>query len=774
MRTAYKPFELDSDSAASLLSVYRRFPSQLRNLDKAVEECEARAQRIVVAQERRNVFIQRIKALQSHIESGVTSKMPNSLTSTPVDEFDEEVTVTQDPVIADWRKSLCDYTGPSVKGQVVSLPLAGRFFRIIKGNEIYYYNDTCLSVMRVTVGFPHDCSVMVAGSTQLTKRLSSTMMEASTVVYPLQTQLLCSCPSFSKSIDRCSEELITYEMESQLIYKGEINEDARIALDEIMAMCPEWMQRRDLHGRRWTFINERVVEECLKCRHLFVDVLFPPSRESLYRHKVDKHYIPPLQWRRHRQYLPPGTHVKLFGKTLCNIDTENTHTINHRLLAILNVLAEDEAKVKNLFRHPESPPKGRLERTLGIFRASVCVAGWWRCVIVDSFVPATCSYPVYCHDAADMSNVWTATVEKVLAKCCGSYAALKDLPTSFFLRALTGSPCFSLDSVWPPNKKDYSKMLRFLRAFRGQTRKIVFETCSVNEACKRGIMPMYTRLGFNCDSAVSCSSAEYIGSSALLALLPNKEAASDWLSLWSEEGKTWTEQVSELVVGLGEESTVWMEAADISRFFSRGYYFYDPSDVDDVRVKGSFGATGAPSFAVKMTVSQPVEVVLMLEQPEDVKRSIVFSVYNSGTGSVEFCGASGNGDAGAESLRTTQSGAGLSLSDHTCCAMKLTPSGGPYYVIPEASGDASFISSYSQQSTKPERTPWVLGMAGEYLASSLSFSCVLLSTDGDAAPFHTGGRCSEFQYELPLVDAEFQVRPFRQRISYHKRSQYTP
>eukprot|EP00796_Vickermania_ingenoplastis_P003602 gene3603-2543_t len=754
-----KNFEFNEPTKAALLEAFQNHPDLLRDLDHAVAECEARAERMAVMEQRKAALMRQNNVLRTQTEAAQGMARPgtgrrHSAAHRLRDEFDESTPSIGTEITESWRQLPYYYEGPTTRGEVSSILPEGRLFRIVKGNQIYFYNDSCYYRMHVAYGFPKSSRVALGVTSRWTKRLSCELGEVSMTLDPLETAMLCT-GNLSKASDACRAELITREIEKESKFRGEMSESMKISLREVMDLCPAWMGSPEKHPRKCSTINERAVEECLKGLHSFVDVVFPPTRASLYRDGLDRFYIPPLLWKRPKEFLPPGSDVRLFREKLFVQDpgTEGRFP-NRHLISILRILIErNDNALRDLFRHPESALKGKLERLLGANRILLCIAGWWRSVVVDSFVPATCCEPLFTHDPLDLRNTWVLVLEKALAKTWGSYSALLERSSMRLMSALTGSPSFSLQALWP-TQNGCSKLAEYLRELRTvKALRVCFETFSMSEACKRrGLPSTYEKLGIGPSQTVACTGVEVIGSSTLLHLQPNRNnAPTDWLDVWQSEGKKWTTEVSELVVGLGSKNTVWMDTNDVPRFFVSGYVSYDISGREELRVKGSFTPAGKPTLAVKVSVKNPLTVLLTLVQPTLVHRAVGFALYATGSTEKLFIGAT---DPVAAPITLALAGTGQQrLGEEVSAQMTLKPDEGPYFIVPEA-GETYCTS------------PWVLGIFAEALNSDVDISFVHVPEN---ANYFAGTAERKILEDSPATEAEFQLRLANQRISYQKK-----
>eukprot|EP00756_Hemistasia_phaeocysticola_P005259 Hpha_TRINITY_DN13246_c0_g1::TRINITY_DN13246_c0_g1_i2::g.154729::m.154729/K08582/CAPN15; calpain-15 len=101
--------------------------------------------------------------------------------------------------------------------------------------------------------------------------------------------------------------------------------------------------------------------------------------------------------------------------------------------------------------HQAYKDRHRKEIEAGFFKIRLAKHGWWKWHIVDDFLPVQpikCpGAPCFAKNREQPNELWVAMLEKVYAKCHGSYQAIAGGDPSVALSDLTGFPTVNFE--WP-------------------------------------------------------------------------------------------------------------------------------------------------------------------------------------------------------------------------------------------------------------------------------------------------------------------------------------
>ena len=99
------------------------------------------------------------------------------------------------------------------------------------------------------------------------------------------------------------------------------------------------------------------------------------------------------------------------------------------------MLEKDEQLIKRLFKG------GTTEYCdEGIYRLSLYIAGRWRTVTVDDYIPCLPYGTPFFAEIQGSNSIWLSVIEKAFAKIFGGYKYLDGGSATEALRMLTGAP----------------------------------------------------------------------------------------------------------------------------------------------------------------------------------------------------------------------------------------------------------------------------------------------------------------------------------------------
>ncbi|GET91033.1 calpain-like cysteine peptidase, putative [Leishmania tarentolae] len=643
--------------------------------------------------------------------------------SSASDEFDE-TTIHPDslPVPATWRQktSVFRYCGPSVNGTVSSVIDEGLLYRVITNDGSWaFYNDTRHSTVEVryrvaagsTVTPGHSVTVEGKGAEQ----------ELSMKLGPEETKVL-----FTGNVVSFQNLSLTTLLPRRA---ATTQEDQALCAEPqqywsiLASLCPNTVLR-DRNSVPWTHL----VDQCVAKQIRFVDLHFFPSHASLYRNGKDSFYVPPVHWRLSASYLPQDDgvrrEVRLFRGPVLNPDGVRAGHLfpNNTFLSVaIGLACLWPQALRSLFIHPQGAEEGRRDRAVGAYHVRLCVGGWWRPGVVDDFLPASAGCPEFSHCADDLRVLWLPLLEKACAKSLGSYAAMLEFPQEYFASMLTGGPCTRLREIWPAHEdlRDSTvKATRFFelmkRLLRQRPTKMPSVVCWL-QPYFRGTAPtqeiadqlgaLYENVGLDPNIATVVLGLETLADGQCLVRLRQtavKKKSSDlWLDLWRRAGKSWVDEVSDLLFAMEETAghTVWMALEDLPQYFQGGSVVPLTSDWSTVKVQGAFKQR-QPSVVLEVTVTTPMRLLASFTQKHlDEVNSPTKSVnvgntsngtnkisagmscvlYSKGSGdNTDFCGSSSNTPDAFEVAQEPH----FVYEREVTIGHVLDPLKSPYYVVP--------------------------------------------------------------------------------------------
>ncbi|KAG5471271.1 hypothetical protein LSCM1_01344 [Leishmania martiniquensis] len=777
----HETFQLDAESVAALRAAVGASSIKRKKLDERLERSRENAARRVELKQRIERLHARITALrqiarpaaplpllegaaappQSHLSApsstpprsvvscrtscGTAALSPRSNSSTS-DEFDE-TTIQPDsfPVPAAWGQgsSCFRYGGPSVKGAAASV-IDGILYHIVtEKGDWAFYSDTryytvhvryriaagstvtpghCVTVaekgpdqeLSMELG-PEETKVLLRGRVVGFENLCSTTLLPRRVATTQEDEVLCAEPQHHWNILATS-------------YSDAAAPDSR------------------------TMPTAHLIAHCVAKQIRFVDPHFFPSHASLYRDNQDSFYVPPLHWRLPLSYLPVESsvhrEVRLFRGPALDPNGLRTGRLfpNHHLLSVAVGLAcRWPQALRRLFIHPHGARQGKRERSVGAYHVGLCTGGWWKPWVVDEFIPASARCPEFSHTADDLRVLWMPLLEKACAKSVGSYAAMLDAPLEYFVGALTGGPCTMLREIWPAREdmrgstakaKRFFALMKSLLRHRATgmpsvvcwLRPYSLSTARTEEKAHR-LEVLYGELGLDPNVATVVHGLETLGDGHCIVRLRQtdgkKRPTEAWLDQWRRAGKSWVDEVSDLVFAMEEAAgeALWMALEDLPEYFQGGCVAPLTIGWGEVRVQGRFRQR-QPSVVLRVTVTAPTRLLASVTQremdvtdavmpkPQRRRSSIDLSqalaglsclLYAKGSGdSTNFLGSSGGSPDAFHLVPEPH----FLYEREVSAGYLLDPCKSPYYVAPfvhATSSDVAFTITTQLAPAEPRR-----------------------------------------------------------------------
>ncbi|CBZ29098.1 putative calpain-like cysteine peptidase [Leishmania mexicana MHOM/GT/2001/U1103] len=649
--------------------------------------------------------------------------------SSAPDEFDE-TTIDPDslPVPATWRQktSVFRYCGPSVTGTVTSAIDEGVLYCIMTdGGAWAFYNDTRYYTVQVRYRIAAGSTVTPGHS--VTVEGDGAQQELSMELGPEETRVLLTgrvvgLENLSKATLLSRRAATTQEDEA-------LCAEPRQHWGVLATSCPD----AALPDRR-SVSATHLVARCVARQIRFVDPHFFPSHASLYRHGQDSFYVPPLHWRLPASYLPADDsscrEVRLFRGPVRHPNGLRAGRLfpNHLLLSVaIGLTCLWPQALHRLFIHPQGAQEGKRDRAVGAYHVRLCTGGWWWPCVLDEFFPASARCPEFSHCADDLRVLWLPLLEKACAKSLGSYAAMREAPLEHFVRALTGGPCTVLRDIWPAHEdlRDstvkatsfFGLMKRLLRQRPTEIPSLVcwlqpyFRGTARTQEIDDRLVVLYEDVGLDPNVSTVVLGLETLGDGQCVARLrqtaEKRRSAESWLDLWRRAGKSWVDEVSDLVFAMEETAgdTLWMALEDLPQYFQGGCMAPLTSDWGTVKVQAEF-TQRQPSVVLEVTVTAPTRLLASVTQRDrdevgwptqavkagnpSMRASQTLAglsclLYSKGSGDrAQFCGSSGDTPDVFEVAQEPH----FVYEREVTAGHLLDPRQGPYYV-------AAFLHSIS-------------------------------------------------------------------------------
>lgn len=160
--------------------------------------------------------------------------------------------------------------------------------------------------------------------------------------------------------------------------------------------------------------------------------------------------LPPVVWLRPTQYLSPSDarDVSCVGRAGVSMyDVELGFLGDTWLLSTIAIVAQSFEIIEFIFRDSVLRP-ARPEQSVGAYRVSLNIDGWWTTLVLDDYVPCIGNRPAFASNRVDARDLWPQMLQKAFAKAYGSYAALSSGDPLLAMRTLTGCPTWRFNERW--------------------------------------------------------------------------------------------------------------------------------------------------------------------------------------------------------------------------------------------------------------------------------------------------------------------------------------
>lgn len=499
-----------------------------------------------------------------------------------------------------------DYSNgkPLVSGKVTPCFEDGRLFKVVNGNKWFFYNDTQDYKMTVTAVFGAGSEVVpLAEDTKMTRHDDSGACTAVLSILPLETKGMVKVKTANGFNVNFSGVPFTEQERQEFRQKvlGQVNAD----LAE--------MRKLKEHNSKITNENRLVKASRIKSK-MYTDTTFPPTTRSLIRPGIDSEPDACLKrpdtvaWRRPQDYLPKEWHskIRLWSK-ISPTDIDQGQLGDCYYLCAIAALAEYTAPIKGIFKNHHWCYVRSQEHKYGALRVNLNISGWWRTIIIDSYLPSVQLLPCFARNRHHPNELWVSYLEKAYAKAFGSYQAIVAGFPWQALEDLTGFPAYSFDDRWKEAQTDSKvrdKLFESLNRWNEKKYLLSIATpgegkltmagrqLSTNEA-----KVLFDKAGLGAGHAYSVLDVKHFPLHQLCLLKIRNPWGSnvEWTGDWGDKSPLWGHYPIIKLACRPEkkaDGTFWMEWKDVVKFFDSGSVCFRCGNFfnswNDYRVYGCF------------------------------------------------------------------------------------------------------------------------------------------------------------------------------------------
>jgi hypothetical protein len=501
----------------------------------------------------------------------------------------------------DFNFRLC---GPTVTGKARALFNEGLLYRIeAQANSAWYFYNDC-NTLQMNVGYVFGPeSQLRFGPTVTSKRNAAGEFEADMVVYPGQTLLFC------KGVVNGFRSRVSTDALSAEYASSEAEGAAHAIATELerMRAVPELADVSKLS-------DDEIVALCVKHQVPFVDTRFFPGADSLMR-DVDPEQVEPLSWERPASYLPAELAAKqVVGVNVHPADIDQGLLGDCYLLCSLAAVAERPKELREMFRAGD-PHQLMRERGVGAFRVLLNKHGWWKNVIVDSYLPVKGATPAFARTEENPAELWVSLAEKAFAKVHGSYSTIIGGDALRALTDLTGYPSMA----WPNFKTGSTVFKRMLDSRKeGYHMSVFTPDASSPQLAKYDPSKFGLALG-HAYTVLDVKEFPKDGLELVQIRNPWGSAEGEWTGDFGDASPIWAKypEAAAACPHGGADGEFWMKWEDVQHYFEGGGVCFTETTFNDYRIRGSVAPKTGASVACEIKVTgEPAWFCVTLSQKD--------------------------------------------------------------------------------------------------------------------------------------------------------------
>ena len=370
---------------------------------------------------------------------------------------------------------------------------------------------------------------------------------------------------------------------------------------------------------------EDVLQACIENGIPFVDPEFPPCQASLEAGATKP--FKPLAWARPQLCVPEemAAQVRLFRSNVQPGCVDAGDLGDSWVMCSVAAVSEDPARLMGMFRHPEGKAAAQREHAVGAYRVTFNKNGWWRSVLVDSYLPVSAGKLKYAKSAVDPAEIWPAILEKAYAKLHGSYAKICSGDPLHALQDMTGFSTSRFDEALV-DESNKSKVELFDDLVRGIAAgyTVICNTPGSDPRSKDGknapLTAEYAEVGLVTGHAYTIIDAKYF-ENMNLRIVKVRNAwgrGLEWNGDWNDNDSKWEEypEVADACnFQKAADGTFWMPWEAAQKYFNGGGVCFSHQPAYDYRMNSVF-TNGVPSAVLEIEVSSPTWFTFVISQDD--------------------------------------------------------------------------------------------------------------------------------------------------------------
>ncbi|TPP49882.1 Calpain cysteine protease family protein [Leishmania donovani] len=365
---------------------------------------------------------------------------------------------------------------------------------------------------------------------------------------------------------------------------------------------------------------EDVLQACIDSGIPFVDPEFPPCQASL-EAGANKPFKP-FAWARPQACVPEemASQVRLFRANVRPGCVDAGDLGDSWVICSVASVSEDPARLMGMFRHPEGKAAAQREHAVGAYRVTFNKNGWWRSVLVDSYLPVSGGKLKYAKSATDPAEIWPAILEKAYAKLHGSYARICSGDPLHALQDMTGFSTMRFDESLTDDKASdqlFSDLVHGIAA--GYT--VICSTPGRGPHDKdQELCEAYAQVGLVTGCAYTILEAKHIENKDLRMVKVRNAwgRGVEWSGSWGNDDTKWDANpdiAEECNFQKAANGMFWMSWKDARKYFNGGGVCFTHQPAYDYRMNCVF-TEGVPSAVLEIEVQSPTCFTFVISQDD--------------------------------------------------------------------------------------------------------------------------------------------------------------
>ncbi|EPY42995.1 calpain-like cysteine peptidase [Angomonas deanei] len=376
---------------------------------------------------------------------------------------------------------------------------------------------------------------------------------------------------------------------------------------------------------------EEVLASCVENNVMFIDPEFPPEQASI--ETGAKKPMKQLAWARPQMFLPEemADQIRLFRIPPIPGKVDAGDLGDSWVMCSVAAVTEDKGRLVGMFRHPDGKEAAQREHAVGAYRVTFCKNGWWRTVLVDSYLPVSGGRPKYAKSMNDPAEIWPSILEKAYAKLHGSYARIITGDPLHALHDMTGFSTLRFDGLLAESgskKRSEDELFQdLIRGIRAGYTVIVNtpgKDPKASDEKEDDLSQQYKSVGLLTGHAYTILDAkDFPDHDISVVKIRNAWGHGiEWNGDWGDNDERWSQYpdiAEECNFQKADDGTFWMTWEEVQKYFTGGGICFSHTPAYDYRINSAFN-DAIPSCVLEVEVNSPTWITFVISQEDRLSR----------------------------------------------------------------------------------------------------------------------------------------------------------